>query len=190
MTDTREINYYTSSIYCFLDLFLCIQLCQVLAAAGRIQFPDQGVNPGPLHWEQGVLAIGPPKKSQYLLFLKPTLMKLTKVMINQALLSPSWGFPGGSEGKESACSVGELGSIPGLGRSPGGGHGDLIPIFLPGESPWTEEPVGYSPWGRKESDRTEQLSMHISPSSSLVLANSCHLLYHWTASDQEFVSLP
>ena len=31
------------------------------------------------------------------------------------------GFPGGSDGKESACSVGDLGSIPGLGRSPGGG---------------------------------------------------------------------
>ena len=29
------------------------------------------------------------------------------------------GFPGGSDGKESACSVGDLGSIPGLGRSPG-----------------------------------------------------------------------
>ena len=32
------------------------------------------------------------------------------------------GFPGGSVGKESACNVGDLGSIPGLGRSPGGGH--------------------------------------------------------------------
>ena len=32
-------------------------------------------------------------------------------------------FPGGSDGKESACSVGDLVSIPGLGRSPGGGHG-------------------------------------------------------------------
>ena len=31
-------------------------------------------------------------------------------------------FPGGSDGKESACNVGDLGSIPGLGRSPGGGH--------------------------------------------------------------------
>ena len=30
-----------------------------------------------------------------------------------------WGFPGGSDGKESACSVGDLGSITGLGRSPG-----------------------------------------------------------------------
>ena len=33
------------------------------------------------------------------------------------------GFPGGSDGKESACNVGDLGSIPGSGRSPGGGHG-------------------------------------------------------------------
>ena len=33
------------------------------------------------------------------------------------------GFPGGSAGKESACNVGELGSIPGLGRSPGKGKG-------------------------------------------------------------------
>ena len=35
-------------------------------------------------------------------------------------------FPGGSNGKESACSVGDLGLIPGLGRSPGGGHGNLL----------------------------------------------------------------
>ena len=33
-------------------------------------------------------------------------------------------FSGGSDGKESACNVGDLGSIPGLGRSPGGGHGN------------------------------------------------------------------
>ena len=33
------------------------------------------------------------------------------------------GFPCGSAGKESACHVGDLGSIPGLGRSPGGEHG-------------------------------------------------------------------
>ena len=35
------------------------------------------------------------------------------------------GFPGGSDGKESACQVGDLGSIPELGRSPEGGHGIL-----------------------------------------------------------------
>ena len=36
------------------------------------------------------------------------------------------GFPGGSAAKESACSVGDLGSIPGLGRSPGGGNGNPV----------------------------------------------------------------
>ena len=32
------------------------------------------------------------------------------------------GLPGGSDGKESTCNMGDLGSIPGLGRSPGGAH--------------------------------------------------------------------
>ena len=36
------------------------------------------------------------------------------------------GFPGGSDGKESACNVGDLGTIPGSGRSPGGGHGNRL----------------------------------------------------------------
>ena len=39
-------------------------------------------------------------------------------------LSKIVGFPGGSDGKESTCSAGNLGSIRGLGRSPGGGHGN------------------------------------------------------------------
>ena len=36
------------------------------------------------------------------------------------------GFPGGSDGKASACSVGDLGSIPGMGRSPGEGNGNPL----------------------------------------------------------------
>ena len=36
------------------------------------------------------------------------------------------GFPGGSDGKDSACSVGDLGSVPGLGRSPGEGNGNPL----------------------------------------------------------------
>ena len=38
----------------------------------------------------------------------------------------AWGFPGGSDGKESACSVGNLGLVPGLGRSLGEGNGSLL----------------------------------------------------------------
>ena len=67
------------------------------------------------------------------------------------------GFPGGSDGKESACSAGDLGSIPGSGRSPGGGHGNPL-LFLPGESPWTEEPGGLQSLGHTEEDTAEQLS--------------------------------
>ena len=37
-----------------------------------------------------------------------------------------WGFPCSSVGKESACNVGNLGSIPGLGRSPGEGNGNPL----------------------------------------------------------------
>ena len=36
------------------------------------------------------------------------------------------GFPGGLDSKESACNAEDLGSIPGLGRSPGGGHGNPL----------------------------------------------------------------
>ena len=36
------------------------------------------------------------------------------------------GFPGGLDGKESACKAGDLGSVPGFGRSPGGGHGNTL----------------------------------------------------------------
>ena len=35
-----------------------------------------------------------------------------------------WTSPGGSDGKESACNAGDLGSIPGMGKSSGGGHGN------------------------------------------------------------------
>ena len=46
-------------------------------------------------------------------------------------------FPGGSDSKESACIVGDLGSIPGLGRSPGEGNGKPLSI-LAWKIPWTE----------------------------------------------------
>ena len=52
-----------------------------------------------------------------------------KLLSHQALESweiLGWGFPGGSEGKASACNAGDLGSIPGLGRSPGEGNGNPL----------------------------------------------------------------
>ena len=61
-------------------------------------------------------------------------------------------------GKESTCVVGDagdVGSIPGLGRSPGGGHGDPLQYSclenLMERGAWR----AYSPWGRKESGMTD-----------------------------------
>ena len=61
-------------------------------------------------------------------------------------------FPGGSDGKESACNAGDQGSIPGLGRSPGGGHSNLLQYSC------LENPMDRgtdSPQGHTESDPTE-----------------------------------
>ena len=67
------------------------------------------------------------------------------------------GFPGGSDGKESVCNAGDPGSIPGLGRAPGGGNDNPLQYsFL--ENPHGHRSLtGYSPWGCKELDMTEQL---------------------------------
>ena len=59
--------------------------------------------------------------------------------------------------KNSSANVGDIrnvGSIPGLGISPGGGHHNPLQYFV-WRIPWTEEPGGYSPWGGKELDTTE-----------------------------------
>ena len=67
------------------------------------------------------------------------------------------GFPGGSDGKESACRAGDTGLIPGSGRSPEKGvatHSSILACRIS----WTEEAGGlYSPWGHKEWDMTELL---------------------------------
>ena len=65
------------------------------------------------------------------------------------------GFPGGSVVKNSPANVGDVDSIPGLGRSPGGGNGNLSGKFHGQRSR-----AGYSLRGHKESDTTERLSTH------------------------------
>ena len=65
------------------------------------------------------------------------------------------GLPGGSDSKESTCNAGDLGSIPGLGRSPRGGHGNPLQYSYLENPHGQRSPVGYSPWGPKESDTTE-----------------------------------
>ena len=55
-----------------------------------------------------------------------------------------------------AGDAGDVVSIPGLGRSPGGGNEwQPIPVLFPGKSHGQRSLVGYSLWGHKESDTTE-----------------------------------
>ena len=77
-------------------------------------------------------------------------------------------FPWGSAGKESAYNAGDLGSVSGLGRSPGEGKG--YPLQYSGP----ENFMDYSPWGCKESDMTEQLSLSLHTSLKLYLKNESH----------------
>ena len=70
------------------------------------------------------------------------------------------GFPGGIDGKESTCNAGDLGSIPGLGRSPGGGYGNPFQYSCL-ENPHGQRSLeGYSPWGHKESDVIKHTHTH------------------------------
>ena len=60
--------------------------------------------------------------------------------------------------KESSCNVGDLGSVPGLGRSHGGGQGNPLQYSCLENPHGQRSRVGYSPWGCKELDMTEQIS--------------------------------
>ena len=62
---------------------------------------------------------------------------------------------GDSDGKESSWSMGDLGLIPGLGRSPGEGNGNPLQYSCPGKSHGQQSLVGYTPRGHRESDMTE-----------------------------------
>ena len=70
------------------------------------------------------------------------------------------GFPGGSDGKESACNAGDLGLNSGLGRSSGGGHGNPLQYSSLQNPHGQRSLVGYSPCGHKKLDMTEWLSTH------------------------------
>ena len=94
------------------------------------------------------------------------------------------GFPYGSVGKESACSVGDTGSIPGSGRSPRVGNGNS---FNTGKSQGQKRLVGYSPKGHQDSDAIEHAHTQESESRS-VLSDSlqAHRLYSlWNSPGQD-----
>ena len=87
------------------------------------------------------------------------------IRVHQAFLLASLVAHWLKKKKKSACDTGDPGSIPGLGRSPGEANGNPFPVFLPGKSHGQRSPVGYSPWGPKESDTNETLDNKNKPFS-------------------------
>ena len=92
------------------------------------------------------------------------IQELLQMVLKKVNLQLKWnydfymGFPGDSDDKGSTCNVGDQGSIPGSGRSPGEGNDWLHTIvFLSAESHGQRSLVGYSPRGLKELDMTEWL---------------------------------
>ena len=75
----------------------------------------------------------------------------------EATKEPTEGFPGGSDSKESACDTGDLGLITGWEDPWRREYLTIVAWTIP----WTEEPSRLYPWGPKESDTTEQLSLSL-----------------------------
>ena len=71
-------------------------------------------------------------------------------------------FPGGSDGKESACNAGDLGSVPGSGRSPGEGHGNPLQYSC------LENPMDRGAW---------RATVHGVTMSQKRLSSQAHTLY-------------
>ena len=92
------------------------------------------------------------------LVLKPTHTWNKKASIQIRYSNFTRGFPGGSDGKESACNMGDLRSFPGLGRSPGVGHGNPLQYSCLEDPHGQRSLASPSPWGHRKSDTTEQLS--------------------------------
>ena len=88
------------------------------------------------------------------------MVKLNKIKFKNfsSSVTHSWGFPGGSDGKESVYNVGDLGSIRGLGRFPWRREWQSTPVLLLGEFHGQRSLAGYSSWNHQESDTTKRLT--------------------------------
>ena len=107
---------------------------------------------------------GRAKMGKDMLSFRPTLCPLT--INTQECCRKYNNHHNGSDSKESAYSVGDLGLIPGLGRSPGGEHGNPLQNSCLESPRGSRSLAGCSPWGRKASDTTERLSTqqkHVHP---------------------------
>ena len=104
----------------------------------------------------------------------------------------SVGFPGSSAGKESACNVGDWGSIPGSGRSPGGGNGNPLQYSCLENS--MDRGVWRATVHQVAKSQTQPEWLTFSPSTVLIaqscptLCNPTRLFYPWGFSRQEYWS--
>ena len=100
------------------------------------------------------------------LFIVAKTWKQPKCLSIDAWIKKIWnahtieGFPGSSNGKESACNAGDRGSIPGLGRSPGGGHSNALQYSCLENPHGQRTLVGYSPWVAKSQTRLRNKAQH------------------------------
>ena len=81
------------------------------------------------------------------------------------LWNPKWGFPGGSDSKDPTSNLGDLGSIPGSGRSPGKGNGNRLQYSCLGNPMYKDWRA--SPWGCRDY-MIEQLTLYLQFSRSVV----------------------
>ena len=105
-----------------------------------------------MRWENGVLA-----------------HSVTQMTGSMSVFTSKKHFPGGSDGKESACHAGGSRFDPWVGKIPWRREWQPTPVFLPGEFHRQRSLAGDSPWGRKESDMTEQLSLSLATKIQNVL---------------------
>ena len=109
-------------------------------------FLNQGLNPGLQHCRQALYHLSHQgsqllSKAFFLFYFSYYYLLLLFYYIYYYLCYQVISFLGGSDSKESTCSLEDLGSILGLGRFP---WRTACSVFLPGESPWAEEPDGLS----------------------------------------------
>ena len=79
--------------------------------------------------------------------------------------------------KASVCNAGDMGSIPGSGRSPGEGNWQPTPVLLPEKFHGWRSLIGYSPWGHREPETTERLHFHFERGEEILQTeNSTDLL--------------
>ena len=97
------------------------------------------------------------KVSRYLGQVSDHSYNIKKKKKKKLIVYKNEGFPGGSLLKNMPTNA-DASSIPGLGRSFGGGNGNPLQYSCLG-NPWTVNLEGYSPWDLKESDTIEGLSM-------------------------------